>query len=193
MKSEKKERKVNFDEKTKKSSLSNKSLCQSSNDESSKENTGKAEHKKFKDYTKFKSIKFRSNHPTLPKIDYLKPKKIEYFGPITKGIIKEEFYSMNPPEEFPIPISDIYKGKYNHNVINIIDNGPRFIPSTNPYIKAVNQAMYSNDSNNFGFKAKCLYEKAYELSLLPKIAKMNEHNPIYFLSANPRDYKHYND
>jgi hypothetical protein len=83
--------------------------------------------------------------------------------------------------------------KYNTSLLKIIDNKKLYSLPINPYVKTVNQALYENNHECFGFKAKCLYEKAVELSLLPKIAKIDEHNPIFFLSANPRDYKHYQD
>jgi len=153
-----------------------------------------------KSYIEISYYKAKSNQPismTLPMINNQNTsssnKKIEVFGPISKGMSKETYYIFNPPENFPYSTEDIMFKRYNTRLLNIIDNKKLFTLPINPYVKTVNQALYENNQECFGFKAKCLYEKALELSLLPKIAKIDEHNPIFFLSANPRDYKHYQD
>ena len=47
------------------------------------------------------------------------------------------------------------------------------------------------DSKRNSFKAKSIYEKSVELSKNPKIAKMDNSNPIFFFVTNSSEYRYY--
>lgn len=115
-----------------------------------------------------------------------KLRKVEWFGPVTTGLSDKMFYVNHPKEIMPD------NGNPNsHQYIKIIDNNISFNPYINPYVKMVNQAMMIKDRHVISFKSKNYYEKAYELSLLPKMAKYDSNNPIFLHMANPHDYRFY--
>ena len=76
----------------------------------------------------------------------------------------------------------------------LINNGRLYSRYINPYEQMVNSSMLDHQTsvNKFSFKSKAFYEKAFELSQIPSIAKMDGFNPIYLHICNPKEYRYYN-
>ena len=109
----------------------------------------------------------------------------KFIGPFCLSVDEEMFKKLNPPE------TKFENGTKNN--IKIIDNGPQYKFERNPYDVVVNSGMIENnvDSKRNSFKAKSIYEKSVELSKNPKIAKMDNSNPIFFFVTNSSEYRYY--
>lgn len=107
-------------------------------------------------------------------------KNIEFIGNFSLGQT-EKIYNAFNPKETKIDHSSPKKH------ITITDFSKPYFIERNPYDKMVNLSMITHNSNKISFETKSLYNKAVELSLNPKNAKMDKNNPIFYFIANSNE------
>jgi hypothetical protein len=115
-------------------------------------------------------------------------KKFQLIGEFTLGTEEKLFYRLNPPE------TDIatnrFNGEYDKTIINIVNNGKKYIRERNPYEHMVNlNTNRYNSTSSFSFKARSFYDKSVEFS--KNTEKMDKYNPIYFHLYNPNENRYY--
>ena len=118
---------------------------------------------------------------------------------MTNGITEKDYFIKHPKEIMPDihvntkkDFSNTHSKEKNNASIKIEDNSHKYAYIPNPYSKMVNQAIYGREQKmKYSFRAKSFFDKAYELALLPNIAKLDSNNPIFLHMANPHEYRFY--